>query len=98
MKLNSTIGFVLLGVAMMAAIIVYAVIKGNAPSIYDDFAQCITDKGGQMYGAYWCHNCANTKKRFGNAFDNINYIECSSPGSNTFDLCPEIDAVPKWVR
>ncbi len=98
MKMNSTLGFVLLGIAMMAAIIVYAAIKSNAPSPYDDFAQCITDQGGQMYGAYWCHNCANTKDRFGSSFKYIDYIECSTPGSNTFDLCPDVTGVPKWTR
>lgn len=110
MKMNSTVGFVLLGVAVMAAIIVYGVIKGNQPSPYDEFAQCITDNGGQMYGAYWCHNCSNTKERFGSAFKYIDYTECSSPGSNSFDLCPQIgqrdadgepvgpQGVPLWTR
>lgn len=97
MKMNSTTSMVILGVLVFGAIIVAAVVKNNLPSKYDDFAQCITDNGGKMFGAYWCPNCADQKDRFGSAFRKIDYVECSSPGSRTFDLCPEITGVPLWT-
>lgn len=98
MKINSTVSYVLLGLAIFASIIIVGIVKKNAPSKYDDFAQCITDNGGQMLGAYWCPNCSAQKERFGSAFRKIDYVECSSPGSQTFDLCPEITGVPLWTR
>tara|TARA_Y100000310_G_scaffold28141_1_gene26786 strand:+ start:1997 stop:2449 length:453 start_codon:yes stop_codon:yes gene_type:complete len=42
----------------------------------EELAQCLTDNGVVMYGAFWCPHCANTKKKFGYAFSYVNYIEC----------------------
>ncbi len=97
MKLSSTTSMVLLGVAVFALLVGYAVYQNYAPSVYDDFAQCLTDEGVQIYGAYWCPNCLDQKEMFGSSWRHIDYIECSSQGSNTFDLCPEIETVPLWV-
>ncbi len=43
----------------------------------DQFAQCLTDKGMVMYGAYWCQHCKNVKEKFGSSFSKINYVECT---------------------
>ena len=42
----------------------------------DAFAQCITENGAVMYGAYWCSHCKATKDNFGSSFQYINYVEC----------------------
>jgi hypothetical protein len=81
---------------VIAGIVGLTLWENNKPSPYDDFAQCITDRGGKMYGSYWCSHCAAQKALFGTAFKKINYVECSSPGSKTFDLCPDIETVPTW--
>lgn len=96
MKISSTTGMVLLGVGVFGALILAAVLKSNAPSKYDDLAQCLTDKGVQMYGAHWCSACAQQKELFGSAFRKVEYVECSSPGSRTFDLCTDITSTPTW--
>ncbi len=88
---------VLLGLAVFGALIGYAIYQNYAPSVYDDFAQCLTEQGAQMYGASWCPHCLDQKELFGSAFRHIDYIECSSSGqSGTLDLCPEITSVPQW--
>jgi hypothetical protein len=53
----------------------------NAPGEYDEFAQCLTDKGAMMYGAYWCGHCNDQKEMFGNSWKHIDYVECSLPNN-----------------
>ncbi|MBI3032618.1 hypothetical protein HYY69_04030 [Candidatus Woesearchaeota archaeon] len=56
------------------------------------FAQCLTDKGAVMYGAFWCPHCQNVKKRFGSAFQFVKYVECDPRGENgNPDLCLKKD-------
>jgi len=53
-----------------------------------------------MYGAYWCPHCQRQKELFGyEAFQYINYIECSPKGyKNEFSLCINdgIEGYPYW--
>lgn len=97
MKMTSNAGLILFAVAVIGILFGALVWKKYGPSVYDDFAQCLTDKGVKMQGAYWCSHCAAQKKLFGSSFRKINYEECSSPGSTTFDLCPDVQNTPTWV-
>jgi len=66
---------------------------------HDQLAQCLTDKGAKMYGAYWCSHCLSQKKMFGQSFSKINYIECSLPdGKTQTQECQEagIKGYPTW--
>src|SRR3989344_3569664 len=38
------------------------------PGKYDPFAQCLTDNGAKMFGAYWCPHCSDQKKMFGSSW------------------------------
>lgn len=89
---------VLLAFLVFGALIAAAALKNAAPSQYDELAQCISDAGGKMYGAYWCGACEQQKADFGSAFKYINYEECSSAGSHSFDLCPDITSTPTWEK
>ncbi|MBW2967652.1 hypothetical protein KY362_04145 [Candidatus Woesearchaeota archaeon] len=62
---------------------------------YDEFAQCLTEKGAVMYGAYWCSHCKAQKRDFGEAFQYINYVECTEDK----DVCTDagIKGFPSWV-
>ncbi|MCX6798840.1 MAG: hypothetical protein NTW59_01955, partial [Candidatus Diapherotrites archaeon] len=44
-----------------------------------DFAKCLTEKGVTVYGfgTSWCTFCTEQEKMFGNAWKDLNYIECS---------------------
>ncbi|MBI2146731.1 hypothetical protein HYU22_05320 [Candidatus Woesearchaeota archaeon] len=53
----------------------------SGPGKYDAFAQCLTENGVKMYGAYWCPHCLNQKEDFGKSWQYVNYIECSLPGN-----------------
>lgn len=93
---------------IIATIVILALLVGGgylwyrgktAPSRYDELAQCLTEKGVKMYGAYWCPHCQNQKNTFGNAWRFINYIECSLPnGAGQNARCNEanIESYPTW--
>jgi glutaredoxin len=86
----------------VVAIIAYGVYASMAPSTgkYDDFAQCLTEKGFTMYGAYWCPHCANQKAMFGSSFKYVNSVECDPNGNNPQpQLCQQkgITGYPTWI-
>lgn len=87
----------------IGAIVIIAVVAGYMlfkPSTnYDVFAQCVTDAGAMMYGAWWCPHCADQKKAFGGSFTYIDYIECSeSDGRTQTAACASanIRSYPTW--
>ncbi len=96
-----------ISVAAIVAVIAigsFAVHKINAPANageYDAFAQCLTDKGVVMYGAWWCPHCQNQKKLFGTSFKNVHSIECAQPGNSNAQTqeCRDakINGYPTWV-
>jgi hypothetical protein len=66
---------------------------------YDTFAQCLTDEGATMFGAYWCSHCEEQKKTFGDSFQYIDYVECSLPGGQgQTQVCEQagIEGYPTW--
>ena len=90
-----TIGLVLLPLIIYVLVASPKVSRGQ----YDQLAQCLTDKGTKMYGAYWCSHCVAQKKLFGNSFTKIKYIECSLPdGKTQTQVCQEagINSYPTW--
>ncbi|MFC1702893.1 vitamin K epoxide reductase family protein [Patescibacteria group bacterium] len=95
------IGAVVVGLAF--SIGTYMMQHTSAPEDVIDraaVARCLDEKGVKMYGAYWCHNCANQKKWFGDAFELIEEIECDPRGENAqAALCveKEIEGTPTWI-
>lgn len=90
-----TIGLVLVPLIIYAVFATPKISSGQ----YDQLAQCLTDKGTKMFGAYWCSHCANQKRTFGNSFSKINYIECSLPdGKTQTEECQQagINGYPTW--
>ena len=84
-------GMLVIGILIVVAIIVILfVIGGSGPSYsredIDVFAQCLTEKGAVMYGAFWCPHCADVKKMFGESFRYIEYVECDPRGENEQSL------------
>ncbi|MBW4463529.1 MAG: hypothetical protein KME47_25305 [Nodosilinea sp. WJT8-NPBG4] len=62
-------------------------------------AQHLADTGGVMYGAYWCPHCADQKAMFGEAVDQVPYVECAADGDNPQpELCKQkgIQGYPTW--
>lgn len=66
----------------------------------DKLARCLTSQGVKMYGAYWCGHCKKQKEAFGEAFSQIDYVECSdssNPQAQTKE-CEDAGIVsyPTW--
>lgn len=98
-KLSPASYFYIIAVAIVVALIVFTTNKNIAPSPYDEFAQCLSDKGVKMYGAWWCPHCQAQKELFGSSVKLVNYIECSSPGSQSMNqVCKDagIEGYPTW--
>lgn len=89
-------------IAAAAVVVILLIVVANrdrGPSPYDSFAQCLTEKGVKMYGAWWCPHCSKQKALFEGSFEKINYIECSAPGSRTMNqVCKDagIGGYPTW--
>src|SRR3989339_2189 len=88
-------------VLVVVGLVVFAAnnsVGQSAPSPYDAFAQCLTDSGVTMYGAWWCSHCENQKDLFGSAFENVNYIECSTASRTMNQTCRDagIEGYPAW--
>ncbi|HEX6820835.1 MAG TPA: hypothetical protein VF123_02170 [Candidatus Sulfotelmatobacter sp.] len=88
-------------VVLLAAWIAYGVYNANfgKVSTLDTFAKCLTAKGAQMYGAWWCPHCAEQKELFGYAFQYVKYHECSLEGQRTeTEECKQagIQHFPTW--
>lgn len=100
MKTPSTT-FLLFGaaIAVVIGLIGFAVFRGTAPSPYESFAECLTEKGTTMYGAWWCPHCQAQKALFGTAFKKVQYIECSPNQTRTMSQeCQDagIEGYPTW--
>ncbi len=74
--------------------------KAQQPGPYDTFAQCLTEKGVEMYGTFWCPKCAEQKVLFGSSFKYLTYIECDARGKNADPQRCEAQSVtgyPTWI-
>ncbi|NQU78848.1 hypothetical protein HQ545_03705 [Candidatus Woesearchaeota archaeon] len=87
-------GWVVLVVVLLLIGSGYAINRED-PTDYTEFAKCISEKGAVMYGAYWCSHCKAQKEEFGDAFEHVNYVECTENP----DACTNagIDGFPTWI-
>ena len=90
---------ILIAIVLCLGVIVFAVInntnKKRVSGIYDNFAQCLTDKGAVMYGAAWCAHCKEQKAVLGESFKFIDYVEC--PDNTQFCIDKGIQGYPTWL-
>lgn len=68
---------------------------GQSGKNYDEFAQCLSEKSLAMYGAAWCPHCQAEKKRFGDSFKYVSYIEC--PENTKLCLDKGVNSYPTWI-
>jgi len=83
-------------VSIIILVIISLLIVGctNSPSLYDSFAQCLTEKGVTMYGTEWCPHCKNQKAEFGGSFQYVNYVDCD----RSREVCDNagVQGYPTW--
>lgn len=92
---------ILITIAVIAIIgtVGYAVAAPGKPGLYDEFAQCLSDRGAIFYGAFWCPHCRDQKAMFGKSTKYLQYVECSTPdGKGMIQRCADegIGGFPTW--
>ena len=84
-----------------AIIVIMSIVVGgvSTSSLYKGFAQCLTEKKVQFYGAFWCPHCQAQKAAMGEGADYLPYIECSNPDRSQNKTCNDakIESYPTWV-
>lgn len=96
MEKSKIIGFsfIIFAVLIVGAIFLPG-LKKNEANALNGFAQCLSQKGLTMYGAYWCSHCQNEKKAFGNSFQYVKYVECTKEAKACTDA--GIKGFPTWI-
>lgn len=91
-----------IGILIIVVLSVFMFKNSGKPGKYDDFAQCIVDKGAVMYGAWWCTHCQDQKKEFGKSWKILSeqggYVECSTAQKTQIEVC-ELEGIkgyPTW--
>ena len=78
----------------------YLIYQNTVAGEFDEFAQCLSERGVKMYGAFWCPHCENQKKDFGRSFRHVNYVECGVRGNQRAQtgVCRQagITSYPTW--
>jgi hypothetical protein len=72
----------LLGTILAAGLYFFIGIPANSGPL-DKFTQCLSEKGGLFYGAFWCPHCQTQKAMFGKSQRFLPYTECSTPDGRT---------------
>ena len=57
-------------------------------------ATCLTDNGVTMYGTNWCSHCKDQKAMFGDAFAQVNYVDCDA--SKPACVAAGVQWFPTW--
>ena len=73
---KTTRNILILGGVLLVAIIIYLYSKPESYGEYDEFAQCLTEKGVVMYGTGWCSYCQRQKELFASSFKYVNFVDC----------------------
>ena len=71
---------ILIGILMIGTLLVSGCTVGQAIAggvTMEEFATCLAEEGAVMFGAEWCGHCQSQKKLFGEAFENVEYVECT---------------------
>ncbi len=90
---------IILIVGVISTVILKEDDVSSGPGVYDEFAQCLTDKEAVFYGTFWCSYCQLQKKMFGSSQKLLPYIECSTlDGNNQLQICKDnnIESYPTW--
>lgn len=97
MKMSSTATILVVSGLSIVLLIGAALWETNKPSALDQFAQCITSKGAEVYSAWWCPHCLEQKALFGSSYKYIKQHECGAgKGELNPTACPDIKGTPTW--
>ncbi|MFH0712670.1 MAG: hypothetical protein V2A55_02355 [Candidatus Jorgensenbacteria bacterium] len=82
-------------VVVIVGVAIFLSPGGPEGGAYDGFAACLAEKKVVMYGAYSCPHCQNEKKRFGDSFRLVPYVECTEETEKC--VAAGIEGYPTWI-
>ncbi|PJE50934.1 MAG: hypothetical protein COV29_01500 [Candidatus Yanofskybacteria bacterium CG10_big_fil_rev_8_21_14_0_10_36_16] len=89
-------------VAILLALLTWGVHSSVGPGDkYNEFAQCLDEKGFLMYGSITCSFCLKQRGLFGDAFQYIKEIECDPRNPHPeVERCvaKNIEHTPTWIQ
>jgi thiol-disulfide isomerase/thioredoxin len=100
MKNHTFLGIIVVLCVIIIGAVAWLRTVPTTPGIYDQFAQCLGEKGVKFYGAFWCPHCQEQKAKFGKSAKKLPYVECSQPsGEGQLQVCidEKITGYPTWV-
>ena len=82
-----------IGAVLLVGIIAFSLMS-SANDKFDDFANCLTEKGAVVYGNDHCSFTQKQLSWFGNSRDNLNYVKCAE----NKELCDSksVKVTPTW--
>lgn len=95
MKKSTSLIYLVLGLMIVIALIIWLSPSKAEKTKYDSFAQCLTDVGVKMYGTDWCHFCQDQKSRFGKSFKYVDYVNCDFNQEEC--NAAGVEGYPTWV-
>ncbi len=94
-KINFKKYFIFAAIIVIVVLLVLS-IKGYAkkPGKYDDFVDCLNEKGAVVYGNDYCSYTTNQLGFFGKSKEGLNYVKCV----NNEELCNSkgVSITPTW--
>ncbi len=97
---KKTLKFLIVGISILFLLISsLSYLTSKEDPAVAELAQCLTDNGVEMYGAFWCGACNEQKKLFGNTFKYVEYIECDARGEDPQPERCQIEGIsgyPTW--
>jgi uncharacterized membrane protein len=91
------VGVAIVTVALSAAVFSLAT---PASPYQEALARHLSATGARFYGTFWCPACREQKRLFGDAADQLPYVECDARGAVARpELCAQanVRAYPTWV-
>ena len=95
-KTKNLIIFILTLIILLSGFLFWNVNRGDNNQIIklNNFTKCLSEKGMTMYGLQNCHWCQKQKSDFGDAWQYINYVECSNDPNGC--LAKGVQSFPTW--
>jgi len=94
-KTNLKKASILLAVALTPFVLAGCATDAERDPALDTLASCITESGLKMYGTERCGHCKEQKKKFGESFDMIDYIDCEQQKNEC--LMAGVEWYPTWI-
>ena len=72
-------------------------VEKTRPVREGDFGECLTDANAVLYGVDWAPDVQEQIDLLGEAFDEIEYVDCDPESGDAPEACADIAVYPSWM-